>query len=221
MRYFKRTFLTFSLIVLLICILQGVDYYSFAHRKLPSADTTEQITVHFIHGSKPKTSPCAYNRNRMGGLWGGHVEIQVDQSVYGFEIKDRSRRFHWIEKTKQSKFNSHFTREEAKSWQHQTRHEKITSITLPITPAAKEQLLKTCAAYQAQAPFDYAFLGMRCTSTTHKLLSDIGIMPKRKKWSYIFHAFYPKMLRSKMLALAEKNHLAVTRKEGIDCRNWE
>jgi hypothetical protein len=62
---------------------------------------------------------------------------------------------------------------------------------------------------------------MRCTASMHEMLSDAGVLQEKTRWGYIFDAFYPKILRIKLVRFAQANDLKVIYKEGVECRDWE
>ena len=63
------------------------------------------INVHFIHGSKPRKAFKQEEQKWKGGIWGGHVGIEIDSDrVIDFKPQGR---FHWL--AHRNKRNSVFT----------------------------------------------------------------------------------------------------------------
>ena len=51
------------------------------------------IKVHFLYGSKPKKEYKKTESKWFGGIHGGHVEIEINDTVYGF---GPYKKFHYI-----------------------------------------------------------------------------------------------------------------------------
>jgi hypothetical protein len=173
------------------------------------------IVVHFIHGSIPKED-CSYQKKRLGGYLGGHIEIEVNNFVYGFLYDTLP--MNYIPK---STFNSKFEKRGFEVWNELIANDKITSIEIPTDKKQTKELEILLNKYWNKAPYDYSFLGQRCASSTAKILSDIGIINKFSNQESIIAFYYPKLLRRTMIKYAEKNNYKIKNKSGIDCHNWE
>lgn len=195
------------------------EYFLCTNGKYRSITTEDTIVLHFIHGSIPKKN-CEDQRIRVGGLLGGHVEIEVDGLVYGFEFKNKAD-IHLFPRMHRNNFNSKFTIKKKEDWLKETESDKITSIFIPIERDKKIPLINTLASYQKEIPYDYSFFGMRCTSAAYEIISELGVFPKKSRVRYIVTAFYPRQLRKKLIKWAKNNTLHVRLKEGIKCRTWD
>lgn len=196
-----------------------LEYFLFTHAKYDFENNAAEIRIHFIHGSFPKKN-CTDQRIRVGGLLGGHIEIEIDQFVYGFEFEN-PQDIHIFPRRDPGSYNSIFTMKEKANWLTETRLDKITSIRIPVAEKQKKELAnKLKTAYQ-NPPYDYSFFGMRCASSSYEDISTLGILPKKSRIQYIINAFYPRQLRKRMVGWAEYNKLNLEFKKGIDCRVWE
>ncbi len=185
------------------------------HSIPPKSEITDSIVVHFIHGSIPKPN-CEYDKKRLGGYLGGHIEIEVNEKVFGFLYDSIP-----INYISQNNYNSKFEVRQKNAWMKYTKHDKITSIFLPVTLEQRKHLFTLLNRYLKMEPYDYAFLGQRCTSSTAEILSDIGIINKFSNLESIIAFFYPRTLRFTMIQFAKKNKLTINFKEGIECHKWE
>lgn len=174
------------------------------------------IKVHFLYGSKPKKKYRDTEKPWFGGLHGGHVSIEIDSDVVGF-IPVRS--VHVMQKN----YNKHskFVSEELEGWAKDTATLKYTTITIPVSKAQLDTIRKIHAAYLKNAPYDYAFIGMRCAAATHDILGRAGIVSWKPNKVNMFKNFYPKLLRKQLLKLAKKRGYAITRQPGRKTRKWE
>lgn len=182
-------------------------------------ECTGELVIHFMHGYL-SGKQCTDQQSTVGGWLGGHIELEVDSLVYGFEFADRER-IHYFARQDSAVFNSRFTRKPREAWQRETAAEKITSIRIPISDQQKQELLGKMELYHRQAPYDYALFGMRCASTAYALLAEAGILPRRPRMAYELNAFYQRQLRKRLVPWAQRNGLVVQTRDGIDCRSWE
>ena len=173
------------------------------------------IKVHFLYGSKPKKKYKKTEKPWFGGIHGGHVSIEVDGYVYGFDSKGT---FHWVSK---GRLNSRFLIERVTQWVDDTATLKYTTITIPVSRAQLDSLHKIHQSYLQQTPYDYAFIGMRCAAATYDILGQIGIVEWVPNSKNTFKNFYPKLLRKKMLKLAAQRGYKVHRQQGRKTRKWE
>jgi hypothetical protein len=188
----------------------------FAQTDSALANDSGFIKIHFLYGSKPKKKHTDIEKKWFGGLHGGHVSIEIDSFVVGFEP---AKSLHIVTKN----YNKHsvFVSESLKSWASDTATLKYTTITLPVCKAQLDSLRKIHSAYIKQTPYDYAFLGMRCAAATYDILGKIGLVKWQSNAIITYKNFYPKLLRKKLLKLAKKRGYTITRQPGRDTRKWE
>lgn len=179
-------------------------------------DSLHLIKIHFLYGSKPAKGYKNTEPKYFGGLHGGHISIEVDSIDYGFEPLDG---FHLFPHQKHLK--SHFVCQKIQQKPKYDRDKKLTTVYVPLTPEQYTQLTKIHQEYCQNSPYDYAFFGMRCASATREILSDIGILKRKKRLFNIITTFYPKKLRVQILELAEQNHYIINRQKGKLSRKWE
>jgi hypothetical protein len=97
----------------------------------------------------------------------------------------------------------------------------MTSIYLPISQKQKDKLLTTLTAYLAKSPYDYAFFGTRCATSTAEVLSKSGIIYPLSNVENSIAFLSPHPLRQTFVQLAKKKRLSIIEKNGVDCRYWE
>lgn len=193
--------------------------YSFSrqtllNQKIKNPNESE-IIIHFTHGSVPKKD-CVDQHSSLGGLWGGHVAIEIDGYIYGFG-REKNPVHIFPSKT----FNAVFMKESHSFWKQHSENDKLTSISLPITDEQKENLKNQCVRFCNNTPYDYATFGKRCTYSVYALLTDNKIFKPQSEFQIQVVAVYPALFRKVMVEFAQKNNLKINRKEGIDCRIWE
>jgi hypothetical protein len=213
---FSKVLLVFVVVILTTLWL---DNYTFTNQCV-ATNTSDYITIHFIHGSVPKAG-CIDQRKRIGGKLGGHVEIEIDTIIYGFEILNNDYGVNVFPKNKAESYNSHFTKKLKSQWYKETINDKITSIQIPVTIDQKDKIRSLYEQNLKICPYDYAFFGMRCASSAYKMLCESNILKKRCNFIYVLSAFTPRQFRNKMIKLAYKHNFRLTFKEGIDCRDWD
>jgi hypothetical protein len=188
------------------------DLINFEKDKL---DYNTKIIVHFIHGSVPQDD-CSYQKKRLGGYLGGHIEIEVNNFVYGFLYNTLP-----INYVPNSQYNSKFEKRSLKVWNDLIFNDKVTSIEILTTTKQKNELDILLNKHLNKVPYDYSFLGQRCASSTAEILSDVGIINKFSNQESIIAFYYPKLLRRTLTKYAEKNNHEIRTKKGIECQNWE
>lgn len=179
-------------------------------------DTIHVIKVHFLYGSKPKRQYRSSELKSFGGLHGGHVTIQVDDTDYGFE--PTTRRVHIFPR---KTYKSDFVDEVLQGAEPYSTENKTATFIFPITQQQYDHLNRIHKSYCDKTPFDYAFFGMRCASATQDILGEIGLIKKRSRGWNIASTFYPKKLRKRLFKLAKKNNYLVIKNEGRRTRKWE
>jgi len=205
-----------ALMTLILALIAGNVKSDLLNYKLPiGEEVIDSIVVHFTHGSIPSRH-CSYKKKRLGGFLGGHIEIQIDDNIYGFLFDSIP-----INYLPQESFNSKFEVRKKSEWKVYSKDDKITSIYIPVDSLQKNDLQLLFNRYLKSEPYDYAFLGQRCSSATAEILSDAKILNKFSNFESIVAFFYPRSLRNVMLKYAEKYSLKRTFKEGIECHRWE
>ncbi len=179
------------------------------------------VSVHFIHGSKPKPAFKQEEKKWRGGTWGGHVGVEIDSNrVIDFFPTGR---VHWTARRK--KPNGKFAlRSQQGFWGYfriPPESLKRTTVQIPISPQQKDLLDSLAEQYVQQAPYDYAFFGMRCASASYDILMQAGVLKKRSAFQTALRYFYPKKLRKRLLRMAEENGWLVVKSEGSTRRKWD
>jgi hypothetical protein len=181
------------------------------------ADTSHLIKVNFLYGSRPLRKYRSIEPKYFGGMHGGHVTIQVDNKDYGFEPSKRP--VHIFPHKKQRAAFRDTTLEN-----NHPRYgpgNKTVTFYIPLTQKQYEIINSIHECYKEACPYDYAFFGMRCASTTEEILSKTGVLKKKKRFINVISTFYPKRLRKRMFRIAEKNNYKVIRTAGRPTRKWE
>ncbi len=190
-------------------------------RLVYSQDSTS-VSVWFLYGSTPAKGFEQHERKWFGGKHGGHVGIEVDSGmIVSFVPKGK---FHLIGKDwdRHSCFAVHSP--EAFSQLMGSISEgtaKLCTIQIPLSKEQKARLDSIVATYLTTTPYDYAFIGMRCASAAYDLLSGTGVVKPYATLRLQWKIFYPKRLRTFLLALARKNHWEIHKQEGGPSRKWE
>ncbi len=180
-------------------------------------DSIHTIKVHFLYGSKPlKQYKNKTEMKYFGGIHGGHVTIEVDSVDYGFSPTGR---VHILSHNRNC--HSQFTGKHTHNQPPYPKGYKVVSFIIPISEVQYTHLNKTHNDYLSTPPYDYAFLGMRCAAATQDLLSQIGIVKKKRRVRNVYSTFYPKKLRRRMFKLAEKKKYTITKQDGRPTRKWE
>jgi hypothetical protein len=179
------------------------------------------IKVHFLYGSKPKKEYKEVETKWFGGILGGHVGIEVDSNKVINFVPDG--RFHWLAHSNNChcKFAVHTADNFFEIFGGASRSVKKSTVIIPISKQQKQKLDSIFYAYTSEAPYDYAFIGMRCSSAAYDILGQIGIF---KQYSYrrtIRKIFYPRRLRKKLYEKAKENNWKVIRQNGTERRKWE
>lgn len=184
------------------------------------AQDSSFIEVQFLYGSKPVKKYKSTEKKWFGGILGGHVGIEDDnQKFYSFEINGKNKIFSG------KPINSVYKIESANEfWKVMKTDEdsiKKTTIIIPVSQQQKQRFDSITAAYCKNVPYCYAVFGMRCAASTYDILAQIGIFPRYSHFKTCMKIFYPRKLRKRLLAKAEKNHWRVIRTEGTPKRKWE
>jgi hypothetical protein len=175
------------------------------------------LIIHFIYGSSPKKDFRKEEEKIPGGLLGGHIFIQAGEFFYGFESINRKK----IHLFPRKIFNSVYTKEHISSWSKNHLHEKMMSIELPVNSQIINKVISILESYHRNTPYDYAVLGMRCASSTYRVLSEAGFFPIASNFKSMILIPYPAVLRKKVLRIAESNNYTIETQQGSTRRIWE
>ena len=153
-------------------------------------------------------------------MLGGHVGLEGDSGkFYSFEINGKNKIFSGNHNNSTYKIAT-----EEEFWNVMKTKEdsvKKTTIIIPITQQQKQKFDSITTAYLQKVPYCYAVFGMRCGSSTYEVLAQMDILPRYSRFKTTMKIFYPRRLRKRLLARAEKNNWTVIRKEGTPKRKWE
>ena len=180
----------------------------------------DRIVVHFLHGFVPKSQYKNTEPTIRGGLWGGHIFIQIKHLIYGFETFHDDD-FHIFPRMDYRKFNSMLKKERLTDWQKNAHNNKFTSFEIPLTNPRFIYLRNVLKQYRKKPPFDYALFGMRCTSFTHYILTKAKVCHSRGFIDSVIRYPYPRKLRKKLMRKALRNGWRITQTPGTDHRIWE
>ncbi len=154
-------------------------------------------------------------------MLGGHVGIQYNDTSYlSFFYEGRVHIFQRKNKPSgkyelQSKEDFNYIMDK------NVDSVKSLVIKIPVHDTVRLKFEKICNDYICTSPYDYAFFGYRCGSSTYEILGQLGILKaysQKKTWKKIF---YPKILRRKLIRQAKKNNWVMIRKKGTHKRIWE
>lgn len=189
---------------------------TFASITLQAQTDTLYIKVNFLYGSKPFKKFKETEVKHFGGLHGGHVSLELDNLDYGFGT---SGSFHFF--AHKNNRHSSFDSKETHGRPAYMTGWKYATVYIPLTQEQYDKSKQILTNYLTKTPYDYAFLGMRCASSTMEILGQINILKKQNNFGCIWSAFYPRQLRKKLFRLAKKNNYKVIKQEGRPMRNWE
>ena len=178
--------------------------------------TTKDFTTTILVDNTPEEVFNAINNVR--GWWS--EEIEGDSSkFYSFEINGKNKIFNGKPDNSVYKIAT-----EEEFWNvMKTKEDSLKKMTIvvPLSLQQKQKLDSITSAYVKQVPYCYAVFGMRCGSSTYDILAQIGIFPKYSRFKTSMKIFYPRRLRKRLIAKAEKNNWVIIRKQGTPKRKWE
>jgi hypothetical protein len=185
------------------------------------AQSADSIKVHFLYGSKPKGQFKNMERKWFGGKLGGHVGIETDpDTILNFVPVGKLHVF-----AKQDEMHGRFVIHSLRTFPEifggNAGDMKTLSVVIPINVRQRRILDSLQFAYLFETPFDYAFIGMRCGSSTYYILSQLGIVKAYSHRKIYMKIFYPRRLRKRVLRKAHEQHWIMTRQEGTSRRVWE
>ncbi len=204
------------LILLSASFLHGQDSHLSINPPL-----TDTLTVRFLYGSKPKPEHKREQKRWFGGMLGGHVGIQYDSTRFlSFFYEGRVHIFQ-RKNRKNGRYDLQSKEEFNYIMDKDVDSVKTLVIHIPVTKKQKEKFYSICQSYIENTPYDYAFFGVRCGSSTYDVLSQVGVIKRYsyfRMWSKIF---YPKKLRFRLKREAKKNGWRMEKKKGTYKRIWE
>jgi hypothetical protein len=183
---------------------------------LQNINAQQNITVHFLYGSKPAKGYKHEEKKWFGGKKGGHVTIEAGDSIIGFQPGGNCHVF-----GKKKKANGYFNAKQKEVFIKDTVALKYTSIIIPLNEDGYSKIKITLNNYLKKSPYDYAFLGMRCAAATYDILEESGVVKKRTRMGKWVSFFYPQLLRRRILKAAAENNYAVVKTKGRASRVWE
>lgn len=203
---------------LILLFILFVSSFSYSQQSEPLTDT---LAVRFLYGSKPKPAHKREQKKWFGGMLGGHVGIQYDSTRYlSFFYEGRVHIFQHKKKPS-GKYELQSNSEFDYIMDKDVDSVKTLVIYIPITKHQKEKFLSICESYIAKTPYDYAFFGVRCGSSTYDVLSQIGVLKQYSYFKMWTKIFYPKKLRYRLKRQAKKNDWRIEKKKGTHKRIWE
>ena len=178
----------------------------------------DTLEIHFLYGSKPKAEG---EPKWFGGYLGGHVGLGTDSNQILNFLPHNGFHYFGSKKNKLSHFVSSTYKQFYEILEGDYRDNKKAIVYIPVT---KEQSLKFDSiqqVYQKDTPYDYAFVGMRCGSSSYDILAQLGFLPIWKRGKMVRRIFYPRRLRKRVIRLANEHNWKIRREEGTDKRKWE
>lgn len=177
----------------------------------------DTLRVHFFYGSRPGKLFKLQESKRFGGIHGGHVSLETEDGVYGFGPKGK---FHIVARRKKHKRHSYFQYQTMEEFCRDSSGNQYLTIFIPVIKEQMECVDSLHSCYRQDVPYDYAFIGMRCTAASSDILSQIGLLKPRRKKGQIRY-FYPRKLRNKLTQMAIENNWPMVYREGNPRRKWE
>ncbi len=174
------------------------------------------IQIHFRYASRPKKG-FPEEHKAFGGMLGGHIYIQINDYVYGFQPADYSH-YHLIPR---KPYNAVYTKQQPDKWWESERKNKLLTINIPLTAKQQHKINEILEKYHQIPPYDYAVLGMRCASSTYHILSRINVFHSSsiiKSW--ILNPI-PRCLRKKLVKKAIQSHWNMKIHHGSYRGVWE
>ena len=187
-----------------------------------SSYAQDTLTVYFLHGSKPKRAHRDTEHKWFGGVLGGHVGLSIEKDqVLNFVPTSFSGVFPNNKKKDNGRFISST---EDGFWYIFGRVDSVKSTVykVPISKEQRQQFESIYTNYLDETPYDYAFFGVRCGSSSYEILEQLDILkPIGIRKTPVYRIFYPKKLRKRLRRKAKKEGWERIRKEGVITRKWE
>ena len=180
-----------------------------------AAGQTDTLIVEVIYGSKPLAKGESH---WFGGKLGGHIGLTIaPDSVMHFIPGGR---------VAATNINSDIGNYliSSKYAFYRTFHcdtTKTCRIFIPVTPAQKQQLLKTAEPFLKEGPYPYAFFGMRCAAACYHLLSLADVTKDLPRSIMTRKFFYPRKLRKFLFKEAKAKGWRISETPGSIKRKWD
>jgi len=185
-----------------------------------SQDTT-YLKVHFLYGSKPLYKYRESEPVWFGGILGGHVGIEADSGkIIDFSP---SGKFHVFENDyfRRGRFTVKTRERFYSTLGGDPDSAKKAIVYIPVSKGQRDQFDSVTTCYLRQTPYDYAFIGMRCSAAAYDVLGKLGIVNPYSRRETYRRIFYPRLLRKRLLKKAVDNKWTVERHPGCSKRKWE
>ncbi|MDI1232823.1 MAG: hypothetical protein PSX81_00920 [bacterium] len=173
----------------------------------------DTLQILFSYGSKPNTKA---ESKWFGGIHGGHVSISYKGGYASFVPAGG---FHIFSHNKNKK--SVFAREEANNFIFDTANSRYLILYIPVDKRQSNKVDSIISQRIVEAPYDYAFFGMRCASAAYEVLSGAGIYPKYSLRKMSIKYFYPKLLRKEIYKEVRAHSWKYFYRAGRKSRKWE
>jgi hypothetical protein len=181
----------------------------------------DTLQVRFLYGSKPKPEHVLHQKFWFGGVLGGHVGIQYNDTSYlSFFYEGRVHIFQHKHE-KKGKFKLQSDQEFNHIMDKDVDSVKTLIIHIPIPHDKRIRFDSICARYIKHSPYDYAFFGYRCGSSTYEILAQLDLLRTRSFRGTWFNIFYPKILRRKLIRQAKEHNWKRIKIKGTRQRRWE
>lgn len=178
-----------------------------------------QLVVRIAHGSRPHPQHRDTEKHWLGGIYGGHVVIELDSFAYGFNFA--SRRVHIFPRIKSENKVGVFEKDNALALMENWSSLQVTSVFVPLSDSDYTALKAELERIHKHPDFDYAFMGMRCASTAYMLLSHVDVFEHSGQIKSMRKAFHPKALRKRLVKVANTKGYRIEVQRGYPERIWE
>ena len=185
------------------------------------AQDTVLLKVHFLYGSKPNSKIKSDEKKWFGGLFGGHVGLELDSNKVLHFLPNG--KFHYFEKKNDihGVFKTNTLNDFWQIFGNQANEVKKATVSIPITQKQKQIFDSIYTNYLSNTPYDYAFIGMRCGSAAYDILGQMKVLRNYSHTTTFIKVFYPRKLRKILLKKANKKRWKVKKVAGSHLRIWE
>ena len=189
--------------------------------KLSAIAQMDTLQVRFLYGSKPRPEHKKEQKIWFGGMLGGHVGIRYNDTCYlSFFYEGRVHIFQH-KNSKNGKYDFQSVDEFNHIMDKDVDSVKTLVIYIPISRDKRLKFDSICASYVKQTPYDYAFFGYRCGSSTYEILAQLDILKTYKPGKTWRKFFYPKLVRRKLIHQAKEHNWRREKHKGTHKRLWE
>ena len=202
-----------NLSVVILLLISGIAF--------SGSGESDTLQVHFLYGSKPKAKFRKQEKRWFGGILGGHVGIRYNDTSYLSFFYEGKVHIFQNKKKPNGKYAFQPEHEFIHIMDPKLDSVKELIIKIPITRLQRQKFDSICGEYVKRTPYDYAFFGFRCGSSTYDVLSEVGVVKKDRKTRIWKRVFYPKILRRELLRESERRNWVRERRNGTTRRIWE